>query len=571
MKLGDFPIFDFSGGIRRDKSAFAMDKNELLNAQNVEIDEQGRVKVRRGSYQIGDTLSGNLENSFVFVRNVGGSTPAVTFIVNNNASTATLSRLRGARLTTAITTASTTVVTSDGNQFAASGTVEIEGDLIAYTGVSTNTLTGVTGITSSHAVGAPIHQWVTLSQSGTAVDGRMGIYYAVLNNILLINGRAANLKLIANDDGTTITDVSSEPSILFATNYRDRIYGAGDASSGTNGDPRRVTFCNRGDPTTWTTASDFFDVEDQRGEPISGFKVLNDRLNIFKPNSIFSYDEIELKQRLFGVGAWNHKVIQEINGIMFTFCPNGIFATNGLEAKSIGDPVKQYWKNFQPVYDSVGNRVVTNTFSGKFEDNYWLYIHDITDPETINDVVLVYNTKVRAWTVFTGSFTDFYHFLSIERFRFGDSATQARAAIFGGDSSGKFYRFFESRYVDSTSTKRGGDVFEDLLSDTGSPVSAVIETPLYDLTQPGLYKPFHDMKVYSEQGGWHVDFRVEDEGKGVTGYKSCGEMFYPIEPLTFPKDTRGYRLGLRFTTTQTTFAPILNGFVIKDTEALNRK
>lgn len=570
-KIDNYAVFNFSGGVRRDKSPFETQKNELLDARNVWLSENGRAEVRKGSQQVGHTLSGNIENSFAFDRVVVGSASAVTFVVNNNASPAVFNRLVGSRLTGAVVTSDTIINVNDSSQFAASGTVEIDGDLIAYTGTGVGTLTGVTGITSTHSTGAAVHQWSALTMA-TAVDGRQGVYYAVINNALIINGRAAGWNALDNNDGTTMSAITGEPSGIFITNYRDRVYVAGDGGIGTNGDPRRVSFSARANGTSWTTATDYFDVEDQYGERISGLKVLNDRLNIFKPNSVFTYDEAELKQRLFSVGAWNHKVIREIGGLMYTFCPNGIFVTNGLEAKDIGQPVKQYWKNFQARFDSVVARTVINTFAGQYENHYLLYIGDITDPDSINDVVLVYDTIKQNWKVHTGGFTDFWHFGSFEKFRFGDRGVNIRPALFGGDSSGRLFRFFENRYVDGQATpvNQGTDIFQDLVSDTGAVISSFIETSMHDLTHPELYKRFGKFRGYAERGYWQVQYRVQNE-KGISAYRPLGLIKEPMDVLTFPKEAEGWKIGFRIANVSIAHSAIFNGFVLEDTEAIPRK
>lgn len=568
-KISAYAVTDFSGGVRRDKSLYELQKNELLDARNVEIDERGRLVTRRGSQQVGNTLSGTIENSFVFVRSDAGGSPTVQFLVNNTASAATVSRLIGTRLTAAVAVGDTTINVVSSASFAASGTIEVDGDLISYTGTGAGTFTGCSGIARAHPAGRAVHQWATLTQSGTAIDGRAGVSYAVLNNTLIFGGRAGNLKQY---DGANVTDVSGEPSVLFLTNYRDRLYGAGDGSTGTNGDPRRVSFSGRGDGTSWTTASDFFDVEDQRGEYITGFRVLNDRLGIFKTNSLFTYDEIELKQRLANVGAYSNKVIQEIGGILYTFCPEGIFATNLSSARQIGEPVKQYWKNFFPLYDSVTQRVVTNTFSGKFENHYLLYIFDITDPTSTNDVVLDYNTKTKAWSVYEGGFTNFSHLSSFDTYDFGDSILNFRTALFGGDSSGKYFRFFENRYVDNQSTPvfQGSDIYEDLVSDTGSPVSAVIECALYDMGRPDLFKKPKALQVLVERGAWNVEYRVENETT-TTSYRTLGSVHPGKNTLSFPSEAAGFRIGLRFSAVNTNNVSIMNGFIFKDIEVAGRR
>ena len=48
---------DFSGGIRRDKSPYDLKDNELQRGRNFEIDDQGRIRKRRGSLQFGQDVA----------------------------------------------------------------------------------------------------------------------------------------------------------------------------------------------------------------------------------------------------------------------------------------------------------------------------------------------------------------------------------------------------------------------------------------------------------------------------------------------------------------------------------
>lgn len=573
--IESYPVFDFSGGVKRNASLFQLKSNELLDVRNIELTDKGRLKVRRGSQQVGQTLTGTIENSFVFIPTPGGSTPSVNFLVNNNASTGVISKLLSpGRLATAITPASTTVVldgTNGTTALAVSGTIEIEGDLIAYTGkaVDNITLTGVTGITSPHAVGAAVHQLETITQTGTPIDGQMGVTYTSIGNTCIICGRLGNLKQM--DSSGSISDLTDEPAVLFATNYRDRIYGAGDGSAGTNGASYRVSFSARGNGASWTTGTDFFDVFDQRGEYVTGFKTLNDILGIFKTNSTFTYDELELKQRLTHVGAYNHKVPHEINGLVYTFCPEGIFETNLYQARNIGEPVRQYWQNFRPQYDATGlRRVVVNTFATAYRGRYFLFIGDITDPSASNSVVLEFNTLMRNWTVHTGIANNFRHLNFFEEFRFGDNALTTHSALFGGDTSGKFYRLFDNIWLDNAGVWHGGDLRTDLVSDTGSPVSAYFETPLYDLTHPNLYKTFNQLRCYVEQGEWKVSYRVEDED-GISEYRPLGTVGHGGRVLQFDKDARGWRVGFKVSAMSVSHLPIFNGFIIENTKVEKRK
>lgn len=566
--IAAYPCLDFSGGVRRDKGQGTLERNELLDARNVHLEETGRVRSRLGSQQLGDTLSGTMENSFFFARVDAGSSPITQLLVNNTASTGVVSRLRGSYLTADLAVGATTVSLNDSGQFSATGTVEIDGDLIAYTGTGAGTLTGVTGVTFAHLSNAPVHQWIALTQSGTAVDGRIGVTYTVLNNICFFGGRVGNIKQY---DGATVTDVSGEPSIIFLTNYRDRLYGAGDGGVGTNGDPRRTSFSARGDGTTWTTTSDFFDTEDTDGQYITGYKVNRDRLGIFKTDKIFTYDEIELKKRIEGVGAFNQKVIQEIDGDIFTFCPNGIFITNLSSAKPIGEPVREFWENFVPVYDSLISRVCTNTHAWVDDKSYFLYIGDITSPTSTNDAVLEYDTGIHAWTVHDGGYTDFFHVNTFTGVRFGSTTGRImRKPVFiGGASGGKVWRLRENRFLNDSSVVIGSDIYIDLRADTGTPIPSRIETQLYDLQQPQFFKKFKNLRVLSESGQWNIEYRVENE-QGITQYRTLGSVLAQNKVLPFPSDAQGWRCGFRISGVNINGRQTLNGLIFENTEVAPR-
>ena len=310
-----------------------MDRNEFVNTLNLDLDEPGKAKRRLGVRQFGTTISGGLgtiAGSFVFttIAGAGAEPPFKThhiFLERQN--TPTLYRISGTYITSLITTATVTIAVGDTSTFAASGTIEIEGDLITYTGVTATSFTGCSGIRVTHLAFGPVHQ--TASVGATTIDARTGVYFCVLGEKCFLGGENLNYF-----DGSGLTDVSDsdEPTAIFHTVYRSRIYNAGRA------EPNRIFYSDAGDGTSWTSTN-FFKVEDDTGEFITGLKELNDRLLIFKTNSIFTYDEIQLKQNLVHVGAYNHEVVHKIDDQIYTFCPNGVFITNGYSAVKISDPI----------------------------------------------------------------------------------------------------------------------------------------------------------------------------------------------------------------------------------------
>ena len=576
--IASYPVLDFSGGVRRDVSSFSLRKNELLDARNVQLDEVGRIKTRLGSQQLGQTLTGTIENSF-FYRENSAATSFGALLVNNSAQTSVISILYGTRLTAAVAVGDTTITVADTTSFAASGNIEIDGDLISYTGVGATTFTGVTGVTSAHASGTQVQQWQTLTQSGTAIDARAGITYAVLNNICIMSGTGPNIKQLAFTLGTpTITDVSTtnEPSVLYLVSYHDRIYGAGAGNAIPGGLSSMIYFSSRGSGIVWDYTTDYFAVADQDNQPISGLRVYSNNLGIFKMDKTFVYNEVELRNTDNYVGAYNHKVVQEVNGNLYTFCPNGIFATNLFSSKSIGEPVAEFFKNFTPIFNPGSKRTVINTYAWVFDNSYFLYINDITVPTVTNDVVLEYNTLTKTWTVHDGGYTDFYHVnlhpaITLGASPLTDTPTTItnRPILIGGDSGGKVWRLNENKFINTSNTVVGSNLFVDRRSNTGTPISSVVETPLYDLTHPELFKKFKHLRVYTESGQWSFEYRVEDE-KGVSSYRPFGTVSTTNQILNFPSEAQGWRCGFRITSVSSNAQRVFNGFIFEDTEVIKR-
>jgi len=504
QKLNDYSILNFSGGLNRNKSDFQMKEGEMRNLLNIDIDEVGRARRRKGSKQFGDTISGKvLDDSYTYI----DSTQNAYHLIISRENNGVLYKVGGNYTTAATAVGATTLTVARNDFFAASGTVEINGDNIAYTGKSgTDTLTGVTGVSVAHPAYSAVHQMQSIGNSG--VNTNSGAYFTTLNGLCVITGRTGG----ATFDGITLAVIADadEAQGIFGVSYRDRLYEAGSGSTASF-PMNRVFYSDAGDATAWTSTS-WFDVEDETGEIITALKENTDYLFIFKLNSLFRYDEVQLKQSVWGVGAYNNKVIQRIGGQFFTFCPSGIWITTGFSAKKISEPIERYLKTFRPKYDSA-KRVVTNCFSGQIYNKYYLYLDSILDPdsgETLSHVCFVYDTEAGNWTIQDG-FTAFTHFNyqvvwhsgALSNSTAGGSTAQVGPALFAGDSNGIYWKMFDDRYLDNSATRtmRGGDVIGNLISDisepavVADPLNTVIETPWLHISAPQWKKRIEAMSV----------------------------------------------------------------------------
>lgn len=560
MRITDKPYLDFSGGIRRDKSPYLLRDNEIQSGRNFEIDEQGRIKKRRGSYQFGQNIAGlpiNIHHD-----------PNGMFVSNDAASPAVVYKLASGTLTTALTTGSTSVVTST-STFDTSGTVEIEGDLIAYTGESSTTLTGATGINSAHAVGVSINQWQTVGTMSSS-DSNDGAWFAYLNGItfFLFNNDSANSTNLWQYDGSSATAISGEPGgARFLEVFRDRLFTVGNGASGLP--LNRVFFSNLGDGTSWpsTVADNSFDLEDQTGEPIVNLKQYKQNLVIFKPSSMYLFTgSLPVRQFSNDYGIHNDKCIQEVNGLLYGVGPNGVFVSNGVSVQRIDAPVLEYYQDFKFGRLS-STSAIQNLFTGKWENKFIIYIGDTTTVETLSDVMLIYDTVTKKWEVWNGwtSMTMLGH---SHRFN-TDNRTQQRKSLFWGAST-KIYRAFEDRHTEidtggGLGATRGSDIYSDLFSDTGTPVTFNIVTKPYDLGYPNYRKQLGYLKVFSELPGIHLSYRIDN---GDT--KPLGLVDKKIKRFKFPSDARGTRCEIILDESSTTQSTIYNGHIFEDCSIIDK-
>ena len=210
--IPDKAYMNFSGGLRLDIAPISLPDNCVQKAVNVDFDELGRIKKREGYKCFGSTTTYTPGKATFFYKEGNGSYNNI-LAEQGNASSNIYKMIRSP-LNGALTTASTSVVVDSGTDFTSSGTAEVNGDVFAYTGKSTNILTGVTGLSTSHATDSPVRQWSSVD----AFDGRYSVSFAILNEQIFISGRPGTntMKKYDNASATDNTDYG------LVTNYRTK-------------------------------------------------------------------------------------------------------------------------------------------------------------------------------------------------------------------------------------------------------------------------------------------------------------------------------------------------------------
>jgi len=371
---------------------------------------------------------------------------------------------------------------------------------------------------------------------------------------------------------------------MFSTVYHDRVFAAGDGGADANSNPHRISWSNAGTSITWT-AADFIDVEDTLGESITGLSVSGNDLLIFKQNSVFAYNERTLRQRLRGVGAYNHYVVQSIDGLKYTFCPAGVFVTNGISARKISEPIEDMLRQFVPRYETTYHRVINNCFAGVYDKKYILWVGNMYFPSPDNRVrslsscMFVYDTVTKSWSMYRSPSTDtFTYFLSTPGFTSGGNATsgnkwQGVDSMFGvAGANAIFFRMFDNREqgYDTGLNTRGDKIFADNIANSaGDPISTIIETPLIDSGSPSTWKKYGFLRVFIEQGDVHMSYRL-DKGTHLTDWIPMG--FFKSQNTRKPlKDDQGFRIAIRATTNQGAYESRLNPIAVEEIETINQQ
>ena len=340
--LSETAAFPFvcEGGLVLNQSTFIMKPGQALELTNFEPDIEGGYRRINGF----EPFVG-----FV-VPQTSASTEAVlmTTVFNNfvlGARGTSIYRSASSLLKTKISSNETmsgsgVIIVSSTTSFSASGTLIIGAEQFTYTGISTNTFTGVTRATSSTT--AAIHKTnVVVSESWTSIDsGRTSAKkynfekFNFDGNDKLILVDQANAPTVFNTSlGATDVSTSSVAGAKHVVVFKNHMFYSGMSST-----PQEVVFSEPFD-------EDGFNAGDGAGsikvdDTIVGLKVFRDSLFIFCENRIFklggsSLSDFAIVPVTRKIGCINGDTIQEFAGDLIFLGPDGLRTIAG--TARIGD------------------------------------------------------------------------------------------------------------------------------------------------------------------------------------------------------------------------------------------
>jgi hypothetical protein len=271
--------------------------------------------------------------------------------------------------------------------------------------------------------------WDDATNGVTITAGNHVDFETFLNKLYFTNGEDPPLEW--DGAGTSSLATMTVPSGLtdakYVREYNNYLFLGNVVVSGTH-HKSRIYWSNIKDTSTWT-ATDFIDVAKDDGEEITGLKVLNDRLVIFKTRSIYILQftgDADIPFVLPGGGKTNSAVgclapfsIQALeNGLVF-MSHDGFYLFDGNNSYKISERISTTVDSFTKT-----SLVNARSLVQKDKNRYWCSLTSSGQSE--NDRVLVWDYFLNSWSIYVGmapsAMATFYVNGVEERPYFGDYA-----------------------------------------------------------------------------------------------------------------------------------------------------
>lgn len=161
------------------------------------------------------------------------------------------------------------------------------------------------------------------------------------------------------------------------------------------------TLPNASSGDTFWVGQNWFDVNTNDGDTITGLGANDDRVLCFKRRSLWRYDGLTLRQVQGVPGTTSHRSIVNVRESTFYFHPTGVYMYDGTTAQLISRAI-------QPYIDGVTSNNYSNIVAWPIGlDTYRVYLGNVNNTSTgltVNNCFLDYNTATQTWS--PGSLTD---------------------------------------------------------------------------------------------------------------------------------------------------------------------
>lgn len=265
-----------------------------------------------------------------------------------------------------------------------------------------------------------------------------------------------------------------------------------------------------GTPTIdWDLTNNWFDVNPDDGDEITGLENNGNRLLIFKNRAMYrwTYGQVE-PDRLIGVGTSSQESVKTNFDLGITFFANrwGIYAYTGGRPKLISRKIQKY-------VDAVSDW--TNVFGEVDQDHYYLAVGNLTvDGRTFTNSMFVYHISLDAWTIYTTA--------TPVKWMARLMPTSPVENIYFGDNTGRTYLFLTGAI------------------DNATDISGEILTKEYTLSFPEI-TTLNDIYVFAQQRiNAQVKYNLDRKGD----FKPTSDLIERFTKFGVDKECKTVRLRI---------------------------
>jgi hypothetical protein len=304
----------------------------------------------------------------------------------------------------------------------------------------------------------------------TGIGGGMTgarVRYTTFNDLLFRVGGGVDPASWPGSGAFGTTGLSGVPtsSANFIELYQVSLYLAGDINH-----PDRLYFSDpitSGGVINWQ-ATNFVDVNPDDNGNITALKKAGTLLYVFKDNGTYRWNGTSTDpDKIFEVGTTSQESVQESQGVLFFFNPQGIYATDGSMPVWLSKTVDDWIKGMSPSYYSQVSGVCD-------ADHYYCNIGDVTlHDRSFSNVWLVYTISTKSMAVY--SFGNNFYQLTQFKDSFGGYS------IIGGDSLGNVQTIFKGT------------------TDNGAAISFEYNKE-FEFGSRGTTKEAHELVVFMDNG-----------------------------------------------------------------------
>jgi hypothetical protein len=552
MAVQKFRRYNLSGSQVCNVNPLTLKEEDAELLRNVTTETLGTLQKRPGTKLRGSQAVNDVNILGVHYYIDSAENTASTFVVADDGTSPTNADIYievSSTLNGAITTASTTITLASATNFASSGTVEIDGDLITYTGKSGNNLTGVTGIAFNHGDGMTVRQWSKSLENDTA--SLRTRFKNFLDRGIRVNGtdamkcwNGATWETTGNPinpqqaTAASLVEIFGDRVFLAGgTLFPDRLYGSSLPSTAGN--------------ITWTTSVSvidktgtngfYIDINPEDGQNITALERNGTNLLIFKERSMYTWNGSATQADvLVDIGAVSQEAVTTVHNITFFLGRSkknlGIYAYTGGYPKLISRRVKKW-------IDAISQADLTTIKSGADEDNVYFYVGNITftgdsiyGTRTFNNVWLVYTISQDSWKVYT----------ELHSKCFGHITSSGQELLVFGDNDGKLWELGQGQTDDS--------------GDAQTAIQMEIITREESFGAPEYSKELLEVDVLSRNAqSINFDYRYDRREDWKNLGECSGRTTNFDAPEKYDDENRGNTLQLKITDTSK-YQAMLDGF-----------